>query len=120
MAKAVREPHEGKPVIHDLVKQIVAQLAADDPLMRDVKSAVTSPGVVSGEFGFAELHAERKVQIGTWLDDANERVRAFAATHIVELERWIAAERRAAEGGIALRKLDYGEEIDLPEGDAAE
>lgn len=69
-------------------------------------------GVVGGAFGFAELHARRKALLEPWLQDENDAVKAFAASHIRYLERQIAAEVRAAEASIALRKLSYGEDLD--------
>lgn len=64
-----------------------------------------------GEFGHGELHAERRKLLVPWLEDQSESVRTFATESISELDRWIAAENRSAEASIALRKLDYGEDL---------
>lgn len=69
-------------------------------------------GVVTGEFGFADLQARRKVLLESWLSDESEAVKAFAASQIHQLEQRIAAEVRAAEASIALRRLSHGEELD--------
>lgn len=45
-----------------------------------------------------------------WLEDPRERVRAFAAKYIAELEAMRDSERRRADESIALRKFEYGEE----------
>jgi hypothetical protein len=67
---------------------------------------------VSGEFGFAELHEQRKALLGSWMDDPSELVRSFAAEQIRIHDQRIAAENRSAEASIALRKLEWGEELD--------
>lgn len=103
---------EGKPCIYGLVRAIVAALDPESPLLDKARSALNEMGVVSGEFGFAELYAKRKELLEAWLADPSEPVRIFAAERIRELDRWIAGENRSAEASIALRKLDYGEELD--------
>lgn len=103
---------EGKPHIYELVRTIIAVLDPESQLLHKAESVLSESGVVSGEFGFAELHARRKVMFEEWLADPNETVRTFAAEQIRELDRQIAAEIRSAEASIALRKLEYGEELD--------
>lgn len=102
---------EGKPRIYELVRAIVA-LDSDSRLLSEARSVLCASGVISGEFGFADLHAARKALLVSWLADPSETVRIFAAEQIFELDRWIAAENRSAEASIALRKLEYGEELD--------
>ena len=104
--------YEGRDIVHGLAKDIVAQIEADDPLMSRVRTVLRSTGVVSGEFGFVDLYAARKTTMQAWLADARERVRAFGQGHISELDRSITGEQRSAETSIALRKLDYDEELD--------
>lgn len=106
---------EGRPCIYGLVRAIVTVLNPESPLLREARSVLREAGVVSGEFGFADLHAERKAMLTEWLADPNEKVRRFAAEQIRDLDRCIAAENRSAEASIALRKLDYGEELDSGE-----
>lgn len=106
---------EGKACIYELVRAIVASLEPGSRLLGRARSALREAGVVSGAFGFAELHAERKALLEVWLDDPRETVRTFATEQIREIDRWIAAENRSAEASIALRKLDYGEELDSGE-----
>jgi ppGpp synthetase/RelA/SpoT-type nucleotidyltranferase len=103
---------EGKPCVFDLVRSIVAAVEPQSPLLAEAESVLSESGVVSGEFGFAQLHEERKELLTAWLVDPSEAVRAFATKQIRDLDRSIAAESRAAEASIALRKLDYGEELD--------
>lgn len=101
---------EGKPPIYELVRTIIAVLDTESQLLHKARSVLSESGVVSGEFGFAELHTRRKAMFEAWLTDPNETVRTFAAEQIRELDRQIAAEIRSAEASIALRKLEYGEE----------
>lgn len=103
---------EGKPCVYELVRAIVVALDSEGPLLHEARSVLYATGVVSGEFGFAELHIARKALLEPWLADPSERVRIFATDQIRELDRRIAAENRSAEASIALRKLEYGEELD--------
>lgn len=103
---------EGKPCVYGLVRTIVAALDSDSSLLHEARSVLYATGVVPGEFGFAELHIERKALLEPWLADPSERVRMFATDQIRKLDRRIAAENRSAEASIALRKLEYGEELD--------
>lgn len=103
---------EGKPCVYGLVRAIVAKLDPENVLLLEARSVLRESGVVSGQYGFVELHAKRKELIQMWLDDQNENVRRFATEHIRELDSQIAAETRSAEASLALRKLEYGEELD--------
>lgn len=111
-ALSVLSAFEGKPYVYDFVRTIVAALDPESPLLDEARSVLGESGVVSGAFGFAALHAERKVLVKLWLADPSERVRTFAAEQCRELVYRIAAETRSAEASIARRKLDHGEELD--------
>ncbi|OZA28417.1 MAG: hypothetical protein B7X93_07380 [Hydrogenophilales bacterium 17-61-9] len=102
---------EGKPCIYEHLRAVVTRLGADSPLLDEVRSALHESGVVSGEFGFANLYTRRKELLEPWLADPSEKVRIFANEEIRDLDRQIAAENRSADASIALRKLDYGEEL---------
>lgn len=106
---------KGTPPVYELVRTIIAVLEPDCQLLREARSVLRESGVVCGEFGFADLHAGRKAMLGAWLSDPSEKVRTFAAERIRELDRQIAAETRSAEASIALRRLEYGEELDSGE-----
>ena len=109
---AVLAAFEGKASVYGFVRTIVAALEPGSRLIDQARSVLHEAGVVSGTFGFAELHAERKTLLEPWLDDPSDTVRTFASEQIRELDRWMAAETRSAEASIALRKLQYGEELD--------
>lgn len=102
---------KGQPFIYDLVRSIVARLGRGSPLLRKAWSVLCESDVVRGEFGHAELYAERRNLLASWLEDESETVRSFAAELIGDLDRWVAAENRSAEASIALRKLEYGEDL---------
>lgn len=109
---AVLNAFDGTPVIFPLVRAIVAQLEPADELLRIASLALNQSGVISGQFGFAELYAERKQMLTLWMDDENERVRDFARSEIRDLDAQIAAEYRSAEASIATRKLNFDEDAD--------
>lgn len=109
---AVLSAFEGKEAVYEHIRNIVAAPDVDSALIKKAEGVLQESGVVTGAFGFAELYARRKALLEPWLRDENDAVKAFAASHIRYLERQIAAEVRAAEASIALRKLSYGEELD--------
>jgi hypothetical protein len=109
---AVLSAFSGRPCIYEIMRQVVAVVPSGSPLLQQVQLALRQTGVVGGEFGFAELHSERKALLESWRTVASEQVRTFAAGEIHFLEQVIAAEHRSAEASIALRKLQYGEDLD--------
>ncbi len=108
----VLSAYEGRACVYELLRMIVAALDRGSRLIGLAHSVLHQSGVIRGEFGGAELYAERMVMIEPWLADANESVRIFAADEIRDLDRWIASETRSAEAEIALRRLNHGEELD--------
>lgn len=109
---SVLSAFEGKPFVYGLVREVVAKLNSGNILLAAARSILRESGVVCGEFGFVELYTKRKELMKAWLDDPSENVRRFAVEHVRELEGRIAAENRSAEASLALRKLEYGEELD--------
>lgn len=109
---SVLSAFEGKPCVYGLVRAVVAELDSENVLLAEARSVLREMGVVCGQFGLVALYTKRKKLIEAWLDDPNENVRCFAADYIRELESRIAEENRSAEASLALRKLEYGEELD--------
>jgi ppGpp synthetase/RelA/SpoT-type nucleotidyltranferase len=103
---------EGKACIYALVRLIISRLDLGNDLLHEARSVLDQSGVVHGEFGFAELHGNRKKLLRPWLADPSENVRMFATEQIHTLDLRIAAETRSAEASIAMRKLNHGEELD--------
>lgn len=103
---------EGIARVFEIVRLIVAKVDPNGELLAAAVGAIQPTGVVRGEFGFAEAYSARRDLLLGWLDDSDERVRAFAKNQISVFERRIAAEIHSAETSIALRKLNFGEELD--------
>ena len=91
-------------------KQLIQALPPSGELLNEVSLALQSTGVVSGEYGMSEAYEKKRLEVLDWLEDPRERVRAFAAKYIAELEAMRDSERRRADESIALRKFEYGEE----------
>jgi hypothetical protein len=103
---------EGRSPIYEFVRAIITVLNPGNRLLETARAVLQASGVVHGEFGFAEMHEERKALLELWLADPSGNVRTFALEQIRELDRLIAAENRSAAASIALRRLEYGEELD--------
>ena len=111
-ALGVLRAFEGEECVYELVREIVAAVESESPLLDKARDVLSESGMVRGEFGFVELLTERKALIQPWLNDPSETVKIFSADWNRKLELRIAAETRSAEASVALRKLQYGEELD--------
>jgi hypothetical protein len=103
----VLRAYQGQQTTHEVVRELVARLPADDRRLEVAQICLQSTGVVAGEFGLVEAYRTRKVQIETWLSDPRPQVRRFAERFIRRLEQSIAAEQRRAEEDKELRRLRY-------------
>jgi len=109
---SILREYEGQAATHDLVKDIVAQIGTDDPLRNHIVMVLSSAGIIAGEYGVVERYRTQKAEMEAWLTDPREPVRLFAESFIRELDRSITNEQQSADASIALRKLEYGEELD--------
>lgn len=107
---SVLRAYDGQSFIHTVAKQLIQALPPGSELLNEVSIALQSTGVVSGEYGMSEAYEKKRLEVLDWLEDPRERVRAFAAKYIAELEAMRDSERRRADESIALRKFQYGEE----------
>lgn len=107
---SVLRAYDGQSFIHPVAKQLIQALPPSSELLNEVSIALQSTGVVSGEYGMSEAYEKKRLEVMDWLKDPRERVRAFAAKYIAELEAMRDSERRRADESIALRKFEYGEE----------
>ncbi|HEX8978148.1 MAG TPA: hypothetical protein VF811_00450 [Parasulfuritortus sp.] len=107
---SVLRAYEGQSFIHPVAKQLIKALPPDSELLNEVAIALQSTGVVSGEYGMSEAYEKKRLEVLGWLEDPDERVRAFAAKYIADLESMRDFEHRRADESIALRKFEYGEE----------
>jgi hypothetical protein len=103
----VLRKYQGQPATHDVVKELVVRLPADDPRLIKVEISLQNTGVVSGEFGFVEAYTAKKAAIASWLDDERPRVREFAEQYMKKLDRMAAAEQRRAEQRRELRRREF-------------
>jgi len=106
----VLRAYDGPAFLHPVAKQLIKVLSPDSELLHEVAIALQSTGVVSGEYGMVEAYERKRLEVLDWLQDPHERVRAFAAQYITELESMRDFEQRRADESIALRKFEYGEE----------
>jgi hypothetical protein len=107
---SILRAYDGQSFIHPVAKQLIKALPPDSELLNEVSIALQSTGVVSGEYGMSEVYEKKRLEVLDWLEDPHERVRAFAAKYIADLESMRDSERRRADESIALRKFEYGEE----------
>lgn len=105
---ALLERFDGSAETRPLYKAIISKLPIEDPLWSSVRVGLEATGVVSGEFGMAEAYKERREAVTPWLQDADEKVRRFAKTHVAQLDRMIASEQRRAEEDLEARKRSWG------------
>jgi ppGpp synthetase/RelA/SpoT-type nucleotidyltranferase len=103
--------YDGRACVDSFVQSILIRVAVDHPLVDHLRSVYGLAGVVSGEFGFVDLHVDRRNRIAPWLRDESDSVRVFAEQLICEIDQQIAVETRSAEASIAMRKLQYGEDL---------
>jgi ppGpp synthetase/RelA/SpoT-type nucleotidyltranferase len=108
---AVLGSYEGGSAIYPLVQAVIRQAEDDTELLRLAHNALDESGVVSGEFGYADLHAQRRELLRPWLDDESAFVQDFAKEHISYLDRRLAAETARAQASIASRKLAFNEDL---------
>jgi ppGpp synthetase/RelA/SpoT-type nucleotidyltranferase len=108
---ALMEAYNGQQFLYPILRALVARLEPDDTLLKVVARVFEQSAVVSGEFGYTELNVKRRGWIQPWLEDENDKVRAYGQKRIRELDATIASETRRAEIDIAMRRLAYGEDV---------
>lgn len=106
----VLRAYGGEAFIQPVAKELIKRLPRSSPLINEVEIALMSTGVVSGEYGMAEAYDRKRSEVLDWLQDADDRVRTFAAKYVNELQAMSESERRRADESIAVRKFEYGEE----------
>jgi len=105
---AILRNYEGNPIIHNICKEIVKILPNGSDLTDELSIILQSTGVVTGEYGFVGAYKQKIVEIQSWLQDENPRVKEFAQTYIANLEKLIDYEQKRADEDITLRKHQYG------------
>lgn len=105
----VLRAYSGEVFIHPVARELIKRLPPGSPLVTEVKIALQSTGVVSGEYGMAEAYERKRLEVLDWLQDPDDRIRTFAVKYISELEILRDSERARAEESSALRRFNYGE-----------
>jgi hypothetical protein len=104
---AILREYNGELPILVLCREVVAILPEGDELLSSVRIAITSTGVVTGEYGMAEAYRKRHREVATWSTDERPSVKVFVTAMLHELDNEIASETRRADASIAQRKLDF-------------
>ena len=102
--------YEGTEQLYPILMEIVDRVEPGDRLLNKVSNVLSETGVVSGEFGFVEVHARRKELIEPYRDDSRPRVQAYARDRTRELSQQMAGEQRRAARDVAQRRRDWNEE----------
>ncbi len=109
-ALAILQNYTGQATTHVVLKEIVARFPDEKKKLDKVRSSIDSTGAVWGELGFADAWLARRELLRDWLTDERAPVKAFAETHIAELDLRIAAEHRRAEAEGELWKREFEED----------
>jgi hypothetical protein len=101
--------YEGEGLLHDVLKDIIEALPANDPLLDEVEVILDSTGCVCGGSSASSMRMSERTAIEGWRSDSRANVRSFAECQLRSLERQIAAERRRGEEDLELRKRSHDE-----------
>lgn len=105
---AVLRNYKGQVFVHPVCIEVVKVLPEDDGLNREVMVALSSTGVVRGEYGLADAYERKANEILPWLEYDNKKVNIFATKYIENLKHDAEFERKRADEEIELRKYQYG------------
>jgi hypothetical protein len=101
---------EGGTCLHNVCKELIERLPADDKLVGEIETVLESTGVVMGEFGFVDAFQRKREEMEPWLSDPRQKVREFAEKYRRSLERRIASEQRRSESDHELRRREWPDE----------
>ena len=113
---AVLKNYKGSPFIDPVLRDLVAVLPADAPMLRNVRIALAATGVMHGEFGFRDALVDQQNAMEAWLTDERQPMREFAEDLLRSIENEIAVAERSAREDIAMRRLEYDEPLESPPG----
>jgi hypothetical protein len=100
--------YDGSPKIQNVCKTIIKTVPERSQTWNEVAAALESTGVVRGEYGMVEAYESKVLELSSWVNDDDERVRTFAEWLIGSLQSLIAQERQRTDQNLALRKYQYG------------
>lgn len=104
---------EGRAELLPVLRAILASDAVNDEVEGVVSRVLLETGVLRGEFGAAQTYQAKADQLRPWLDDKSSRVAKFAAREIHAYEMMANSENRRTHEQIAMRKLEYGEPLEV-------
>ncbi|KRB11146.1 hypothetical protein [Lysobacter sp. Root690] len=107
-AIAILRAYGGTAPILPLCKEIIKAVPEKSNAWKGIAASFQSTGVVSGEYGMVNAFEAKRVEISSWLEDDNAKVRAFAEWLTENLSHLIVQERQRADEDLALRKHRYG------------
>jgi hypothetical protein len=111
-AVGVVRAYGGGAPIQDVCKAIVMKVPENSKTWNELWAALSSTGVVMGEYGIAEAMERKRDEFSPWAQDDDAQVRAFGEWVTDLFERSGAAERQRANEEIELRKYRYGVDED--------
>jgi hypothetical protein len=79
---AILRNYHGEISTHVVLKEIVSRFSDDARKMSEVRAAIDSTGVVSGELGFAEAWRARRDSLVEWLSDDHVDGRSRSPVHM--------------------------------------
>ncbi len=107
-AVGVVRAYGGGSPIQDVCKAIVKKVPENSKAWNELWAALSTTGVVMGEFGIAEAMERKRDEFASWAQDDDPRARAFGEWVTDLFTRSGAAERQRANEEIELRKYRYG------------
>ena len=108
---SVLEGFNGQDSFVSFLKELLRSPSATDEIEDALEPLVNETGVMTGNFGPAQTYQKKIELLTSWLEDDVERVSKFAEKQIQYFEQCVALETRRAQGEIALRRLEFGEDI---------
>jgi hypothetical protein len=106
----VMRAYSGEAFLYPVAKELIKRLPSHSTLVSEIKMALESTGVVSGEYGFSEAYEKKRLEVLDWLQNPDDKIRTFAAEYISELEEMRDSEKARADESSALRRFTYGED----------
>jgi hypothetical protein len=105
---SILQLYSGASEIQGVCKAIVKLVPERSRTWNALAAAIESTGLVSGEYGLAHAYERKQSEISAWVDDPDEKVKAFALWLGENLSRMVEHERQRADEDLALRKYRHG------------
>jgi hypothetical protein len=104
--------YHGDVATHPVCQAMVDCLPENDVRLQQVRDLLRGTGIVRGAFGMTEAYQRKVAEIERWQSDARPKVRDFALTYMKSMQQSIAAEHNRSEQDVAMRKLEWGKDLD--------